>query len=79
MTTILIPKEKVLELIKTDTCGFYDYTNYNSLDIDIVFDSSTTLKEYEGASKLQLTFRDLSSLVFDRVVKVSEQLLITVS
>ncbi|HSE99814.1 MAG TPA: hypothetical protein VLA48_02870 [Nitrososphaeraceae archaeon] len=78
MTTIFIPKEKMLELIKNDTCGFYDYTSYNSLDIDIVFDSTTTLKEYDGASRLNLAFKDLSSLLFDRVVKVSNELLITV-
>ena len=79
MTTIDIPKEKVLELIIKDTCSFYDYVNYNSLEINVVFDSYTELKEFEGASKLQLTFKDLSSLLFDRVVSVSDVLLITVS
>ncbi len=79
MTTISIPKERVLELIKKDTCSFYDYNNYNTLEINIVFDSYTELKEFEGANKLQLTFKDLSSLLFDKVVSVSDVLLITVS
>lgn len=79
MTTISIPKEKVLELIKKDTCKFYDYTNYSNLDINVIFDSTTDLKEFEDGTTLQLTFKDLSSLLFDRVVKVSDELLITVS
>ncbi len=79
MTTITISKENVLELIKKDTCGFYDYINYNSLEIDVVLDSMTELKEYDGSSKLYLTFKDLAALLFDRVVKVSDELLITVS
>ncbi len=79
MTTISIPKENILELIKNDTCGSYDSTNYNSLEINIVFDSVTRLEEYDGASKLQLTFKDLSSLLFDRVVKVNDELTIFVS
>jgi len=79
MTTISITKENVLELIKKDTCSLYDYINYNSLEIDIVLDSMTELKEYDGSSKLQLTFKDLSALLFDRVVKVGDELLIIVS
>lgn len=79
MTTISIPKENILELIKNDTYGFYDSTNYNSLEINIVFDSVTRLEEYDGSSKLQLTFKDLSSLLFDRVVKVNDELTIFVS
>lgn len=79
MTTISITKENILRLIKNDTCSFYDYTNYNTLEINIVFDSMTELKEYESSSKLQLTFKDLSSLLFDRIVKVSDELIIIVS
>lgn len=79
MTTISITKENVLELIKKDTCGLYDYINYNSLTIDVGFTQITELKEYEGSSQLYITPKDLATLLFDRVVKVSEQLLITVS
>ena len=78
MTIITLTKENVLQLIKKDTCSFYDYDNCNSLEINIVFDSITELKEFESSSKLQLTFKDLSSLLFDRVVKVNDELLITV-
>lgn len=78
MTTITLTKENVLQLIKNDTCSFYDYDNYNPLEINIVFDSITELKEFECSSILQLTFKDLSSLLFDRVV-INELLLITVS
>lgn len=79
MTTISIPKEKVLELIKKYTCNFYDYINYYTLEINVIFDSVTKLEDFEFSSKLDLTFKDLSSLLFDRVVTVSDVLLITVS
>jgi hypothetical protein len=79
MTTISITKEKVLELIKKDTCKFYDYDNYSDLDINVIFNSVTELKYFEDGTTLQLTSKDLSSLLFDRVVKVSDELLITVS
>lgn len=79
MTTISITKENVLELIKKDTCGLYDYINYKSLTIDVGFTQITELKEYDGSSQLYITPKDLSALLFDRVVKVNEELLITVS
>jgi hypothetical protein len=36
MTNIVISKEKVLELIKKDTCTFYDYINFQTLEINVV-------------------------------------------
>ena len=78
MTTISIPKENALELIKNDTCRFYDYNSYLAVEINVVFYSTTKLKEFESALKLSLTFRDLSSLLFDKVVKVSDALTIIV-
>lgn len=78
MTTISISKENILNLIKKDTCSFYDYDNYTTLEIDVIFDSITELKEFEGSSKLRLTFKDLSTLLFDRCVKVSNELFLTV-
>lgn len=78
MTNIIISKEQVLELIKKDTCSFYDYNNYFSLEINVVFDSYSELEDFGGSAKLRLTFKDLSSLLFDRFVKVSDELSIIV-
>ena len=78
MTTIYIPKEKVLELIKKDTCNFYDYTNYQTLEVNVV-DTKTQLEVFECSSKLNLSFESLATLLFDRVEKVSEELLIIIS
>jgi hypothetical protein len=76
--TIRITKENVLNLIKNDTCNFYDYDNYYTLEVNVVFDSITKLEEFECSAKLQLTFKDLATLLFDKVLKVSDNLLITV-
>lgn len=78
MTTISIPKENVLELIRNSYCKYYDYTNYWDLEIKTV-DTETSLKEFESGSLMLLSNKHLSSLLFDRVVKVSDELLITVS
>jgi len=79
MTTISISKENILKLIKNDTCGFYDDINYNSLEVNVGSTHITELKEYDCSSQLNITPKDLASLLFDRVVKVSDELLITVS
>ncbi len=76
-TVISIPKERVLQLIKKETCSLYDYT-LGSLEINITYDNWTELKEFENSSILSLTFKDLSSLLFDRVVNVGDELVITV-
>jgi hypothetical protein len=78
MVTITIPKEKVLTLIKKDTCTYYDYTNYITIEINIVFDSYSRLEEFESSSILYITFKDLSILLFERLVRVSEELLLVV-
>lgn len=78
MTTILIPKEKVLELIKKDTCNFYDYINYQTLEVNVV-DTKTQIEVFECSGKLNLSFESLATLLFDRVEKVSEELLIIIS
>jgi hypothetical protein len=75
MTSISIPREKVLELIKKDTCNFYERSLYLDITIDIVFDSYTELK----GSILELTFKDLANLLFDKVVIANDgNLVITV-
>jgi hypothetical protein len=75
-----IPKVKVLELIKKDNCSFYDYINYVSLEINVT-ENDTKLTEFENSNKLDLSFKDLSSLLFDRVIKVQSvyELVISVS
>lgn len=66
MITIKIPKQCVLELIKENTCTFYERYLYTDITIDIVWNSYSEFRETDN--KLILTFEDLSILLFDRVV-----------
>lgn len=61
MEALLIPKEKVLELIKKDYCSWYDSYSYNAMNAELVFDSYSRFEE----NKLYITYKDLASLLFD--------------
>lgn len=61
MEVLLIPKEKVLELIKKDYCSCFDSYNYNGMNAELVFDSYSRFEE----NKLYITYKDLASLLFD--------------
>lgn len=69
MKTIRIPKVKVLELLKFDSCSFTDYDTYTDYTFELVFDSYTRFKE-GNSNFLYVTFIDLSSLLYDRVVSI---------
>lgn len=75
MRNIFIPKEKVLELIKKDTCKFYERSLCSDITV-FVFDDYTEFCEFNYI--LHLSFKDLATLLFDRVI-VTDSLTITVS
>lgn len=79
MKIISIPKERILELIKKDICSYYDYYINSSLEINVVYHKCTELKQFNSSAILELSFSDLATLLFDRVIIVSDCLSVKVS
>ena len=63
METIRIPKFSILELIKTDTCKFYEPNIYEDLIAHVV----NSMTSYDYDNKLFINKIDLATLLFDRV------------
>jgi len=62
MEIVKIPKVEVLNLIKKDTCKFYDYGGYRDLTVDVVLDSYTRFEQ--DNNYLYLSYSDLAELLF---------------
>lgn len=62
MEIIKIPKAKILELIKKDSCTFYEQESYTDIKVTVVEGRTESKGEY-----LRISSDDLASLLFDKI------------
>jgi len=62
MEVIKIPKTKILELIKKDSCTFYEHESYTDIKVTVIENRTDLEGEY-----LYLSSDALANLLFDKI------------